>query len=70
MLITNLIMIVLLLLSIVLLVTFIVGIAKKNKRLWVTSLILLILISLTEITMLTATFAPHSQISTENHLSD
>ncbi len=42
-------------LPIVLLVTLFIGIVKKNKRLWITSLIFFIIISLAEISYFTCT---------------
>jgi chloramphenicol O-acetyltransferase len=51
----NLIVIILLYLSIALLVTLFIGIVKKNKRLWITSLIFFIVISLAEIAYFTFT---------------
>ena len=59
----NLIVIILLSLPIALLITLFIGIVKKNKRLWMTSLIFFILISLSEIACFSFTVEPHSEIS-------
>ena len=49
----NLIIIILILLPVALLITFFIGIVKKNKRLWLTSLIFLVLVVLAEVSWFT-----------------
>jgi hypothetical protein len=50
----NLIAVIFLCLPIVFLVTLFIGIIKKRKRLWVTSLIFLIIVSFVDIALFTA----------------
>lgn len=59
-------MFILLVLPIALLVALFIGIVKKNKRLWVTSLIFFIVISLAEIAWFSYSVETHSEISTEH----
>lgn len=59
----NLIVFILLSLPIALLITLFIGIVKKNKRLWVTSLIFFILISLSEMACFSFTVETQSEIS-------
>lgn len=65
----DLIIFIWLLLPIALLVTFFIGIVKKNKRLWITSLIFFILITLAEVGYFTiSSVKTNSPVSSEKNV--